>query len=202
MADRLRDAGATVDTAAPPIDFEAAQRTWGLVHGYEFAKGLPLGLGRFPLNQLFRLGLARWAFGPGSYTEALTQGYAAGPTEYLQALGARNRLVRTVQAFLADWDVWIGPVAGITAFPHCRTGADLSVDGTTGPYAAPLGVYNTGMALAGTPCVVLPIGTDREGLSIGVQVHARRWADERLLDVAATLEQVLAVDPAPVEALG
>ena len=54
-------------------------------------------------------------------------------------------------------------------------------------------------AVAGTPCVVLSIGTDREGLPIGVQVHARRWADERLLDVAATLERVLGENGAPVD---
>jgi Asp-tRNA(Asn)/Glu-tRNA(Gln) amidotransferase A subunit family amidase len=58
------------------------------------------------------------------------------------------------------------------------------------------------MALAGTPCVVFPIGTTWEDLSIGVQVHARRWADERLRDVADAREQVLAVDAAPVEGLG
>jgi len=187
FADRLRRAGSTVREAVPPVDFEKAQRIWGLVHGYEFTSGLPFGLGKPPLNQIFRLGLARLVFGPGSYTDALTRGYAAGSTEYLQGVGQRNDLVRTIQAFLSDWDVWMCPVAGIPAFEHRRTGGDLSVDGTRVPYAAPLGVYNTGMALAGTPCIVLPIGTDARGLPIGVQIHARRWTDRRLLDVVEAM---------------
>jgi amidase len=191
FASTLRAAGCTVEETAPPVDFEEAQQTWGTVHGFEFASALPLGLGRPPLNKLFRLGLARLAFGRGSYSEALTRGYSAGAKTYLQALTDRDRLVRTIQRFLSSWDVWLCPVAGITAFPHCRTGADLTVDGTTVPYAAPLGVFNTGMALAGTPCVMLPIGTDADGLPIGVQIHARRRDDERLLDVVGAMETVL-----------
>jgi amidase len=189
FASTLQRAGCTVEETAPPVDFEKAQRTWGLVHGFEFASGLPLGLGRPPLNKLFRLGLARLAFGPGSYSEALTRGYSAGARRYLQGLTERDRLVRSIQRFLSTWDVWMCPVAGRTAFPHCRTGADLTVDGTTVPYAAPLGVFNTGMALAGTPCVVLPVGTDRNGLPIGVQVHARRHDDARLLNIVDGMEK-------------
>jgi len=190
FASTLREEGCTVEETHPPIDFEDAQQMWGTVHGFEFAAGLPLGLGRPPLNKLFRLGLTRLVFGPGSYSTALTRGYSARTTTYLQALNDRKRLLRNIQQFLSSWDVWICPVAGLPAFPHCRTGADLTVDGQTVHYGDPLGVFNTGMALAGTPCVVLPIGTASNGLPIGVQIHARRHADERLLDIADTLERV------------
>jgi amidase len=190
FASTLREEGCTVEDTHPPIDFEEAQQVWGTVHGFEFAAGLPLGLGRPPLNKLFRLGLARLVFGPGGFSEALTRGYSASTTTYLQALGDRRRLLRNIQQFLSSWDVWICPVAGLPAFPQCRTGADLTVDGQTVHYGAPLGVFNTGMALAGTPCVVLPIGTTSNGLPIGVQIHARRHADERLLAIADTLERV------------
>jgi amidase len=104
-----------------------------------------------------------------------------------------------MQQFLSKWDVWMCPVAGCVAFPHRRTGSDLVVDGKTVPYAAPLGVFNTGTALAGTPCVVLPIGTSRNGLPIGVQMHARRWEDAHLLDVAASMEEHAGLEVQPVD---
>jgi amidase len=199
FASTLQRAGCEVKELAPPIDFEEAQRTWGVVHGFEFASGLPLGLGRPPLNKLFGLGLARLVFGPGSYSQALTRGYSAGARSYLQGLTERARLVRTIQRFLSSWDVWVCPVAGRTAFPHCRTGANLEVDDATVHYAAPLGVFNTGMALAGTPCVVLPIGTGRNGLPIGVQIHARRHDDARLLDVVAKVAERVGGPVSPVD---
>lgn len=198
FASTLHSAGCEVEEIAPPIDFEAAQQTWGLVHGFEFARGLPFGLGRPPLNKLFRLGLARLAFGPGRYAQALTRGYSASVGSYLKGLAARDRLVRTVDRFLSEWDAWMGPVAGCTAFPHTRTGTTLDVDGTRVPYADPLGVFNTGMALAGTPCIVLPIGYDRDGLPIGVQLHARRRRDAHLLDVAQVLEPLTNAPVRPV----
>lgn len=198
FADALGAAGSLVAEAAPPLDFEQAQQTWGLVHGFEFAAGLPLGLGKAPLNQLFRLGPVRLAFGPGSYARALARGYAASAPAYFRALADRDALVRTVEVFLSEWDAWVLPVAGVTAFSHRRTGADLEVDGETVPYAAPLGVFNTGTALAGTPCVTLPVGRDAEGLPIGVQVHARRGSDARLLALAERMEEVAGFGTQPV----
>jgi len=188
---QLEAAGCHVAESAPPVDCLKAQRTWGMVHGFEFASILPLDLGRPPLNQLFRTGVVRLAFGPGEYARALARGYAARPAAYAQALDQRDVLVRAFDAFLTEWDVWMCPVAGVTAFPHRRTGANLDVDGTTVPYAAPLSVFNTGTALAGTPCVVLPVGRDPDGLPIGVQIHARRGADARLLDIVERMEALI-----------
>ena len=191
FADALEAAGCHVAEAAPGVDFEAAQRTWGLVHGFEFAAGLPLGLGRAPLNKLFRAGPVRLAFGPGGYSQALARGYSASPAAYFRALADRDRLVAAFDAFLSAWDVWLCPVAGVTAFTHRRTGADLDVDGRAVRYADPLGVFNTGTALAGTPCVVLPVGTDGAGLPVGVQIHALRGTDERLLRLVERMEDVV-----------
>lgn len=89
-------------------------------------------------------------------------------------------------------------MAGITAFQHCKTGAPLDVDGRTVPYADPIGIFNTGMALAGTPCIVLPIGSDQNGLPVGVQIHARRQADARLLDMVEAIEREVTGPVEPV----
>ncbi|MEM1179044.1 MAG: amidase family protein [Acidobacteriota bacterium] len=186
----LDGAGCRVVEATPPVDFAAAQRTWGLVQGFEFAAGLPYGLGRAPFHWLYRLGLVRLAFGPGDYSRSLARGYSASPAAYFRALAERDRLVRAFAEFFERWDLWICPVAGVTAFPHRRTGASLELDGAKVPYAEPLGVFNTGTALAGTPSVTLPIGRDDGGLPVAVQIHADRGQDFRLLDQVERLEEV------------
>jgi Asp-tRNA(Asn)/Glu-tRNA(Gln) amidotransferase A subunit family amidase len=60
------------------------------------------------------------------------------------------------------------------------------------PGEAPKGVEFTGdprfnslWTLAGTPCVTLPAGTGREGMPLGIQLVAKRYADDRLLSHAA-----------------
>jgi Asp-tRNA(Asn)/Glu-tRNA(Gln) amidotransferase A subunit family amidase len=42
----------------------------------------------------------------------------------------------------------------------------------------------------GCPAIALPIGTDRQGLPIGVLLIARQWQDERLLKIARLVSEV------------
>ncbi len=60
------------------------------------------------------------------------------------------------------------------------------------PGEAPKGVEFTGdprfnslWTLAGTPCITLPAGTGDVGLPLGIQLVAKRYADDRLMSQAA-----------------
>jgi amidase len=44
--------------------------------------------------------------------------------------------------------------------------------------------------MTGNPVVVLPAGSSKDGLPIGIQVVGRRWQDMELLAVAEALTQV------------
>ena len=43
----------------------------------------------------------------------------------------------------------------------------------------------------GQPSIVIPVAADPNGLPIGVQLVGRRWQDERLLAVAATVDSLV-----------
>ncbi|MEL6539144.1 MAG: amidase family protein, partial [Bacteroidota bacterium] len=43
-------------------------------------------------------------------------------------------------------------------------------------------------ALSGHPIAVIPIGLKKNGMPVGVQIHARKWSDKRLLEIAQHLE--------------
>ena len=196
----LATAGARVDVPAPV--WGAAERdVWGTIAGFEFARGAP-GLG---LPGVRRAGpaLFRARFGRGPWPDAHGRGIAASRSDYGRALDARAAFLRDVSAFFETADVWVHPVAGVTAFAHRPTGADLTVDGRAVGYSEPIGDLNVFTALAGTPAVVVPVGTDAAGLPVGLQIHARRGADAFLLDVALAIEAAgLSRVPAPPAPFG
>ncbi len=172
----LERAGCHVEEASPVEHFGAAVETWGRVHGYEFARGFPWPISSPPLHRLAPAVFAR-RYGVGRWPRALGEGFAE-----------RRRLLADFDAFFERYDVWIHPVAGVAAFTHRPTGVDLEVDGRSVPYSLPLGELNTVTALAGTPCVAFPVGTDGAGLPVGLQAHARRGADAVALAFAGALE--------------
>jgi Asp-tRNA(Asn)/Glu-tRNA(Gln) amidotransferase A subunit family amidase len=51
--------------------------------------------------------------------------------------------------------------------------------------------FNSTWTLGWVPCVTLPAGTGPKGLPLGVQLVGQRFADEKLLDVAAWVEMQL-----------
>ncbi|MDH3894249.1 MAG: amidase [Chromatiales bacterium] len=48
--------------------------------------------------------------------------------------------------------------------------------------------YTTPFNLSGNPVLVMPLAKSADGMPIGVQVVARRWADERLLAIGELLD--------------
>ncbi|TDO14100.1 amidase [Mycobacterium sp. BK086] len=99
---------------------------------------------------------------------------------------ARNRLVDIdtfrldMLAFMADYDVIIGPAMPGPAKPHHHGLVEISD-------FSHLMAHN----LTGWPAVVVRCGTSPEGLPIGVQIAARPWQDATALAVAAHLEAAL-----------
>jgi amidase len=107
----------------------------------------------------------------------------------------RHRLelaARWIQTF-ERWDIVVCPAAPTTAFRHDNRPfekRDLTIDGAmTGydktPFWAILAVPN------GLPVTTMPIGLDRDGLPIGLQIIGPRMEDYTPLAFATLLEQQL-----------
>jgi amidase len=188
----LADAGCVVERREPPIDVDEALDTWGRIQGFELSAGMPGPLRYPPGKQLLWHGYVRSQF--GFLAGPLARGAQLRPRGYFRALNRKDQLGRSVDAFLTDWDLWITPVASIPAFEHCPTGTDLSIDGVSVPYALPFAAYNCATAVLGHPILTLPAGRSRDGLPIGLQVHARRGRDAALLASGRTLSNVLGRD--------
>ena len=105
---------------------------------------------------------------------------------YARALRHRQRLEEEVAALFADIDVLLTPTTAVTAFdaagplPMEIAGQDASASGP-----APFTMLAN---LCWNPAVSLPAGTSADGLPVGLQVVARRHADEVVLRLARLFE--------------
>jgi amidase len=108
----------------------------------------------------------------------------------------RHRLelaARWAQTF-GRWDIVVCPAAPTTAFRHDNRPfekRELKIEGaTTGYERTPL--WAALAAPSGLPVTTVPIGLDRDGLPIGLQVIGPRMEDYTPLAFATLLEQQLA----------
>jgi amidase len=167
----LEGAGAQVSERLPPGDLAEHRKSW-LAHLACF------------MRQIGTL-----------YPEppAFAQRADAKPPELAdqaRALAGRDDAIRAWEALLAEVDVFMCPLVPVTAFPHCAPGTPLDVDGT--PVESwRIDHFLNPFSFTGHPCVALPAGLDGEGLPIGIQLVARRWADEELLAAASTIDAVI-----------
>ncbi|WP_437970450.1 amidase [Sorangium sp. So ce260] len=183
-ARRLAEAGAVVEEAQPP-DFpvDEAWRVWGVLQGHELLGAAPWparvpGLGRGAVALGFAL-----RFRPGLLAGVLARGALASRAAYRRALARRAELAAALDAFLSRHDVWITPVAATPAFSHRPTGAHIEVDGEPLPYEIANGSWSIPTAVGGHPIAVAPAAMSPGGLPIGLQWHARRGQDARLLAI-------------------
>lgn len=118
--------------------------------------------------------------------------------DYFRALDRRDWFVRAWQAFLAH-SILVCPVMMTTAFAHCPRDTPVAVDGVEYPYSQ-LADYCRPFNLTGHPVVTIPVGLDREGLPIGIQIVGPLWSDTMLLRIATSL--LLHVSPVAQPPIG
>ncbi|MHB1586173.1 MAG: Asp-tRNA(Asn)/Glu-tRNA(Gln) amidotransferase subunit GatA [Acidiferrobacteraceae bacterium] len=113
-------------------------------------------------------------------TYALSAGYF--DAYYLQSLKLRRLITEDFARAFERCDVIAGPTAPSTAFPLKAK--------TDDPVAMYLNdIYTIPVNLAGLPGLSLPVGFDRAGLPIGMQLIGRYFEEPLLLNVAHKYQQ-------------
>ena len=107
-------------------------------------------------------------------------------SRWFEALARRDRSVLAWENFFEGCDALLCPVAMTTAFPHCKPGSPLQVDGKDESYWM-LPAYGAVFNYSGHPALAVPCGQDGHGLPIGLQLVGKRWSEARLLGIAAAI---------------
>lgn len=159
-------AGARVVDLEVPEAFEGLERASVNISGYEFARTLAHER-RVAYEQLSAV------LRDGRMADGLRCDYAS----YVDALHRLHDARRRMDEALSDVDFLITPAA---------------------PGAAPAGLESTGTAVFNmawtslhTPAITLPVARTEQGLPLGLQLVAKRHADDRLLGFANSVLQLL-----------
>ncbi len=182
LATTLEQHGARVEHTGPVLDYDAVWRTWGEIVGAEVAGTMP-----FLLRNLMRM---QFLLMPdrSQIRKGMLRGARLTIRGLAEALEYRDTVIRTIDELLERFDAWLCPVSVGPAFTHQKTGTPMELDGRQISYFVAVGGYTTPFSLSGHPVVVLPTGRSKQGMPIGVQLVGQRWGDQRLLDIAATLD--------------
>jgi aspartyl-tRNA(Asn)/glutamyl-tRNA(Gln) amidotransferase subunit A len=109
--------------------------------------------------------------------------------DYLRALRLRDVLRRAVDRALDGCDALLLPALPMPPAPVGA--ATVQVGDTTMPVRAAMLSLTQLFNLTGHPAVALPAGRGPEGLRRSLQIVGHRGRTERLLDVAAAVEQIV-----------
>ena len=135
------------------------------------------------LNQLYKLSRAE-GFGEEVKRRILLGAFvlSAGYYDaYYQKAQQVRRLIRDkVLALLNDYDFLLTPVTPTPAFKIGENMQDPLV-----MYMAD--IYTVLASLAGIPAVALPLGTNAEGLPLSVQLMAKHFDEQQLLNISQSL---------------
>ncbi|HEY6935181.1 MAG TPA: amidase [Marmoricola sp.] len=117
-------------------------------------------------------------------------GRAASARDYLDALERRRRYRLAWDAFFTDHDVLLAPSMPLPAF-GTDVASPASIDGVpVDPFFDDWCALALPANLTGQPACAVPTGFDDSGLPVGLQVIGSRWADARVLQVAAAVERL------------
>lgn len=109
--------------------------------------------------------------------------YASPPAslgDYFTLLHEREEFIARWEDFLSEWDVFLCPAERFTAPVHGNR-REFNLE------SVEPGAFS---CITGQPAIVIPIGKDRDGMPIGVQLMGKRWEDERLLAIAERISDV------------
>lgn len=108
----------------------------------------------------------------------LLMGRAFGPTDYLRAVGVRDRWLEEIRSVMESVDVMITPTVPFTADKLDIAADELpDMSANTAPFN-----------LCGYPALTIPCGFDRAGLPIGMQLVGRPLSEALLFRVGRLYE--------------
>ena len=108
---------------------------------------------------------------------------------YVEALNLRAKLLAELVRAMDDCDVLLCPTVPVPV--PLRTEVDVETPGRVFGVVAQLTTLTRPFNYLGVPVLTMPMGRDRDGMPMGVQLVGRPFGESRLLSMAETLASAI-----------
>lgn len=182
--DKIKSKTNKIEVAHPKFDEKKAYLEYWKVVGFEMGVNNP----RIPFMSRFLFLFLLLKYRDYSWAKGMAIGQRASNFTYEKAIDYKNMFSKIYDDFLSQHDIWITPVCSFEAFKHQRAGIPFIVNGNKIPYTKAIASFTYTTAFSGHPIIVIPIGKKANGMPVGVQIHSRKWTDNKLLYIAKLFE--------------
>lgn len=172
------------DEQAIPLDYKDSWSLMGELYGFligQDAIWLERMLLKFKFNK-----------DKGLLAKGIIKGLKLNFKHYARCLKRKERVVDQIQDFFEQYDFFICPVASCAAFEHQPTMKPILINEQSTSYLQASFGFTCIFSLSGHPSVVIPIGIQKNGLPLGIQIIGRLWSDTLLLDFAKKIAALTA----------
>lgn len=184
--DKIKLQTNNIKIAHPSYDEQKAYLEYNKVIGFEMGVNNP----KIPLMSYFLYLFIFLKYRDKNWAKGMSIGQRANNITYSKAIDYKNFISKIYDDFLTEFDIWITPVCSFEAFKHQNAGKPFLVNGNKIPYTKSIASFNFTTAFSGHPIVVIPIGKKKNGMPLGIQIHSKKWTDQKLLQIAKLFENL------------
>lgn len=184
LIDSLKSHQAPVEKAAPDL-YEDLQKMFLATYGLMIGENQP-----WLLRKFIDLDFQKTSGGVGnveSFSDAIMN---ESDQSWAQIQADRQALIAQWEDFFTKYDFFICPVTYDAAFKKCESWKPIKADdGTTVEYMQYV-PYSYIINATGHPAITVPLGLNKQGLPIGIQIVGRYYSESELLHLAQLLESM------------
>jgi amidase len=185
LVEKLKDNGANIELKIPGenLHAETLEMYCGLFP-YIISQGTP-GFVRTIIKYHLKKGVLKGLqkHSPG-LIKAMNKGFKLQANHYGSCLFQRNLLIERWEKFFETYDFLICPVAFGPAFKRCKIGSPINCEGNNVVYLNYVWPYLACFNASGHPSITIPIGLNKDGLPVGVQIVSKYWNEPELIAFA------------------
>lgn len=185
LLDSLKQHHVVAERKAPDI-YNELDKMFLRTYGYLFGENQP-----WLLRKFIEMDMKKADDGSGDFLSFHDAIMDASDEGWEKTQSDRKVLIDKWETFFNDFDFFICPVTYDAAFKKQESWKPIATDdGNTIPYTHYI-PYATIINATGHPAITVPLGLNRKGLPIGVQIIGKNFSENELLHFAQLIEPLV-----------